>query len=363
MKPSRIIGIVLTLLILGFLVWYFSNIVTYFIVAMVLTIIGTPIVRLLDKIHIGKVRIPHTVSCILALIFIVLVFATFISIFVPLVSQQAAMISKIDFESVNKNMQETIMRIERLLLNAGLLQQDQSIISIINDNVQNIVNLKKVSGFIENLLSFAGSFFIGIFSILFITFFMLKESHVVLKTVNLIVPPRYHAETSNVFSNTNRLLSRYFIGISLEVMSMIILISLGLGIFGIHNAILIGFLGGFMNIIPYLGPLIGASVGVVLGVANVLSTGGYDQIIPVGLAIVGTFLGANLIDNIILQPFIYSSSVKAHPLEIFVVLLMGGSIAGIIGMILAIPAYTVLRVIAKEFLGGFRIVQKLTENI
>jgi len=144
---------------------------------------------------------------------------------------------------------------------------------------------------------------------------------------------------------------------------MITLISLGLTIFGIENALLIGFLGGMMNIIPYLGPVIGASMGVALGITTVISNGMFDQILPVVLIIIGTFLGSNLIDNMVLQPFIYSSSVKAHPLEIFVVLLMGGSLAGIIGMILAIPTYTVIRVIAGQFLNQFRLVQKLTERM
>ncbi|MDP2424156.1 MAG: AI-2E family transporter [Bacteroidales bacterium] len=363
MNNTRIIGLIASLLIIGFLAWYFSNIVIYFIIAMVLTMIGQPIVRLLGHIHVGRLRIPHSLSCLLALLFIILIFASFFIIFVPLGSHQAALISRIDVDSVNQNMQNTLIRFDQILQNAGLLKEDQTIITLINNNIVDIVNIERVKGVFNNLLSFAGSFVVGIFSILFITFFMLKNSHLVLKTVLLIVPQHYHTETNNVFRNTNRLLSRYFIGISIEVMTMVILISVGLSIFNIPNAILIGFLGGCMNIIPYLGPLIGASVGVLLGVTNVLSTGGYDQIFLVIVTVLGTFLGANLIDNLILQPFIYSSSVKSHPLEIFVVLLMGGSIAGIIGMVLAIPTYTVIRVIAKEFMGRFRIVQKLTERI
>ncbi len=363
MKYSRIISIILPLLILGFLAWYFSNIVTYFVVAMVLTMIGQPIVTLLERIHIGRFRLPHSLNCIIAVLVIVVVFSSFIGFFVPLVSNQATLISKIDLNTLNDNLQEKVTWLERQMTNAGILGKDQNLVAIINQNVESILKLDRIGSYFNNLLSFAGSFFMGVFSILFITFYMLKESRMVLEWTLLIVPTRFHTETKNVFSNTGRLLTRYFVGVSLEVMAMIILLSLGLSLLGVKNAVLIGFIGGFFNIIPYLGPLIGGTIGVILGVTNVLSTGGYDQILPVTLSIVGTFVGANLIDNLVLQPFIYSSSVKAHPLEIFVVLLMGGSIAGVVGMVLAIPTYTVLRVVAKEFMGHFRIVQKLTENI
>ncbi|MEZ5197758.1 MAG: AI-2E family transporter [Bacteroidales bacterium] len=89
----------------------------------------------------------------------------------------------------------------------------------------------------------------------------------------------------------------------------------------------------------------------------------YEDIIPISTIIVGTFLVANLIDNMILQPLIYSTSVKAHPIEIFLVILMAGSLAGIPGMILAIPGYTVLRIIAKQFFSQSKLVQKITANI
>jgi len=144
---------------------------------------------------------------------------------------------------------------------------------------------------------------------------------------------------------------------------MITLLSLGLTIFNVKNALLIGFFGGIMNVIPYLGPVIGAIVGVLLAVTTSLSYGLYAETVPLIFIVLGVFASANLIDNIVLQPLIYSNSVKAHPVEIFLVILIAGSMAGIPGMILAIPSYTVLRIIAKEFLSQFRVVQKLTKNI
>ena len=118
-----------------------------------------------------------------------------------------------------------------------------------------------------------------------------------------------------------------------------------------------------MNIIPYLGPLIGAIIGIILAISTILSTGYYSQIVSVTITVLAVFAFAKLIDDFILQPLIYSNSVKAHPVEIFLVILIAGTMAGITGMILAIPTYTVLRIVAKEFLSQFSVVQKLTKNI
>ena len=148
-----------------------------------------------------------------------------------------------------------------------------------------------------------------------------------------------------------------------EIGSMITLLILGLTFLGVPSSVLIGFFGGTMNVIPYLGPVIGTSIGTVLGVLGELGAGNYLDFYLVSGKVVLVFLAANLIDNIILQPLIYSNSVKAHPLEIFIVIMMAGSLGGAVGMILAIPIYTVLRIIAGEFLGEFRLVQSLTKKI
>jgi predicted PurR-regulated permease PerM len=144
---------------------------------------------------------------------------------------------------------------------------------------------------------------------------------------------------------------------------MMTLITIFLSILGVKNALLIGFFGGLMNIIPYLGPVIGAILGIIIGITTNLSLGIYTDLLILSAQIAGSFVVANLIDNLVLQPLIYSNSVKAHPLEIFLVIMLGASLAGIPGMILAIPSYTVLRIIAKEFFNGLRVVQKLTERI
>lgn len=76
--------------------------------------------------------------------------------------------------------------------------------------------------------------------------------------------------------------------------------------------------------------------------------------------IIGSLIFIKILDDFVLQPTLYSERVQAHPLEIFLVILIAGSMAGIWGMLLAIPSYTVLRVFAREFFSEYGLVKRLT---
>ena len=117
---------------------------------------------------------------------------------------------------------------------------------------------------------------------------------------------------------------------------------------------------GLLNVIPYLGPLMGAILGMVLAALSELSFGSYDMMFSSIFYVAIVFLGANIIDNTVLQPQIYSKSVKAHPVEIFLAIIIGGKLAGVVGMIFAIPTYTIIKVIIKQFNSRINIVDFLT---
>jgi predicted PurR-regulated permease PerM len=199
--------------------------------------------------------------------------------------------------------------------------------------------------------------------VLFLSFFFLRDRQLLRNGILIFVPDRFQQEVETILHKTKIMLSRYFIGLLSQLFIMMVLLSIGLSAFGIKNAVLIGFFGGLMNVIPYLGPIIGATVGTVLGVSSDLGLGFYDNALNTAITVILVFSTANLIDNFVVQPLIFSRRVNAHPIEILLVILMAGSLAGIPGMILAIPGYTVLRIIAKEFLSGFKLIDKLTENI
>jgi predicted PurR-regulated permease PerM len=212
-------------------------------------------------------------------------------------------------------------------------------------------------------MNIAGNFFIGMFSVIFISFFFLKDENLFSNIILVMTPEKSAEKISVILRDTRLLLSRYFSGVCFQVFVMMTIEVAGLSIFGIPNALLIGTFGGMMNIIPYLGPLIGATVGILLCLSSIVSMGNYNDIIPFTLIIICVFSFANMVDNFVIQPFVFSNRVKAHPLEIFFVILMAGSMAGVPGMILAIPSYTVIRVIAREFFDKFSVVHSLTKNL
>lgn len=360
---SRWIVSGLVMLIALWMAWYFADIVFYILLAAVLSFIGHPLVHFFDKVKFKKLHMPRGISALLALLIELIIVLVLVGIFVPLVAKQASVLSSIDANMVAQAFREPLLWVEQFLIEYGLIDSSQTLESYVTAELKGVFVAIDFSQVLNYIFSFTGTVFIGLFSVIFITYFFLKQEDLFHNGVMLLAPVKYHKEMNNILNNTRRLLSRYFIGICIELLLMMSLITLFLSILGVKNALLIGFFGGLMNIIPYLGPVIGAILGVLIGATTNLSLGIYSDLFILSTKIVGAFAVANLIDNMILQPLIYSSTVKAHPLEIFLVIMLAGSLAGVPGMILAIPSYTVLRIVAKEFLSGMRIVQKLTERI
>ena len=149
---------------------------------------------------------------------------------------------------------------------------------------------------------------------------------------------------------------------------MILLDFLGLWLIariGPDYAIGIAFIAGILNVIPYVGPLLGEAIGVIL--CLVLKYGaGIGLAVPIwafALIVLAVMLATQLVDNFVYQPLIYSTSIKATPLEIFIVLLMAGHIGGTVGLLVGIPAYTVVRVIAIRFFSDRKAVRRLIPDI
>jgi predicted PurR-regulated permease PerM len=356
-------GYILVVLILGFLIFKFYYIIGWLLIAAVISFIGEPIVRFFDKIHIRKYHIPHWLSSIFALAVILLFFLGILAIFVPLIISQADAFSKIDVDKLGEDLQKPIQWIDSKLRESGTITDNQTLNDFVTQKFRSTVNIESVGNILGGVISAAGNIFIGLFAILFISFFFLKDENMFEEGILLIVPEKSHSGARRVLTDSKYLLKRYFIGIFLELITVISLLSLGLYVLGVKNALLIGFFVGLMNIIPYLGPVLGAVIGLSLGITGALATGGLSEIWHVIIKIMGTHLVVQFIDNNILVPMIYSKSVKSHPLEIFLIIIMGGGLAGFPGMLVAVPVYTVLRVIAREFLQEFRVVQKLTETM
>lgn len=363
LRNTLIIGGVL-LLIAG--VWFFIEIVVYILVSGVLSIMGRPLVDLLCSFHIGKWKLPRALGALVTLMFIWGLIFMFFYIFVPLVAGQIQQFSKIDSSQLVQFIDVPINWIEDKIrmLNKDFAQEG-AIRSYIISKVAGVLNINVIQNFIGSLAGILGNIVIAIFSISFITFFFLKDQHLFFDTILMWVPDRYVENFTRALYSIKRLLTRYFIGIMIQSTCIMILITIGMTIVGIdfRQALVMGLILGIINVIPYVGPWMGLFIAIIMGVASHMDQDFKTVVVPLVFYMIIVEAITHAIDNVVFQPVIFSSSVKAHPLEIFIVVLAAGFAAGIPGMILGIPAYTVIRVFAREFFYNFKAVRKITSGL
>lgn len=354
--------------LLALVLWRFRDIVTYLIISFILSLIGKPLVRILEKIRIKKFRLSRSMCAAISLFSIWFFIFLIFRLLIPIIINEVHTFSNlnVDTQKFLSNFNNTIQTLETTINNFKKAGETPFVLKdFATAKVSSLMSLSVVTSIINSFTSAIGNIFIGIFSVSFITFFFLKDDNLFVNGLCLMFPSKYNSGIRHAISSINKLLGRYFIGIILEVILVMTFVTIGLSIVGLafSHAIFIGFFAGMLNIIPYVGPLIGAVLGISIGTVINLNMDFYTQLLPL-IGFMGiVFATVQICDNIFFQPLIYSSSVKAHPLEIFIVILAAGSIGGIIGMVLAIPVYTVLRVVGKEFFNNLTIVEKITKNI
>ncbi len=359
-----IIGIAVTAAIL-FLVWYFGNIVAYILTSAVLAIIGKPMVDLLLRLRIRKFRFPRWLAALLTLATIWALVVTFFSLFIPLVFGKMNELSTLQMPQLVQSFDEPLNALEEFLQKVFAVSGDGGEFSLkeaIVKQLTPIFNVNVINDIFSSIVSIIGDTVVALFSISFITFFFLKEDNLFYNMVVAMFPKKYESNITHAMNSITQLLIRYFTGILAESFLIMLVLSLAFMVWGFSadTAFFMGLVMGILNVIPYIGPLIGGGICVIVGVISPLEGVAIEHML---LMIIGTILFVKGLDDFILQPTLYSNRVNAHPLEIFLVILIAGSVAGVVGMLLAIPAYNVIRVFAKEFFYNFRLVQKLTEKI
>jgi len=359
----RYIAGLLGLVVLGFALWYFQNVVIYLIISVVISIIGAPLVQLLKKVKFGTKYMPSSLAAGLTIItFLGLIYA-FLNVLAPLIAKEASTLNAIDVNALASNIEIRYNGIMDNLSGFNLSGDNRSNEIFIVDQIKQFISFGDLQQVFNNIFGFLGNALISFFSILFMSFFFLRDGHLFDRIVMTISPDKHMDRMKNIMHSSRLLLTRYFLGLLIQVSIVTLLVTLGLSIIGVKNAFLIGFLAGLFNLIPYIGPIIGAVIAILIAITSNLSIDLQPELTPKLLKIVAVFATIQLLDNFIFQPYIFSNSVHAHPLEIFIVISLAGALGGIGGMIIAIPAYTLIRIVAGEFLSKFKIVQSLTRNL
>jgi predicted PurR-regulated permease PerM len=351
----KLFFIILIILIIGFLAWYFSQILICILIAGVISIIGYPLVELIDKIHYKRFRFPHVLSVFLTLIIILGTVLGLLSFFIPLVVKETSMVASINWQKFMEYYHPQLQWLQNTFVQYGIIKRGDTLESVLIANLSHFIDLSIFSNILTGVISFAGSLFFYLFTTLFLSFFFLLDVRMLPRFILMLVPKKYEDQSRHIMQRSKDVLTRYFLGLVINVIVMIASYSISLSIVGVKGALVIAFFAGIVNIIPYVGPLIAVGTGIVLSVTGVVSEGFYGAI---GSTILGVFIAmlvVILLDNIVYGPLIQGKSVKAHPVEIFLVIIAAGSIGGIPAMIIAVPSYAFLRIVGEEFFSHFRI--------
>ncbi|OYX18368.1 MAG: AI-2E family transporter [Algoriphagus sp. 32-45-6] len=348
--------IYLFLFLITFLVfgWYFSNITLYLVISLIFAALLRPLTNRLNEFHVLGQHIPRWFAILVSFGAIVSLLFLLGMTFIPLISEQIVILSQLDLEGIYFQIQEPITQVERFLLRYQLIDQGPGeLFTQIQNSALEMIKRFDIGGFIGGLIGITSGLLIGTMAVAFITFFLLLENGLLRRNILNLIPNSYFELSVATFTKVEKLLSNYLFGLLIQILAIFSIAGLGLTLVGVEYALTIAMFAAVANLIPYAGPILGAVFGIIVGIST--GTFATDQEYTYFLIkILSVFAVVQVTDNVLLQPMIFSKSVKAHPLEIFVIIFAGAKIAGIVGMIFAIPVYTIFRVSVMEFYKGYK---------
>ncbi len=343
--------------------YYFSDIVAYVLIAWVLSMLGRPLVVFYRKrLSVGRFRLGISGASLLTIFTFYALLTGVLLVFVPIIVAQARNLSTVDYAALGEKLRPMFFHLDVQMHQIGLLSPGESLATKTQETLFNWFKPTLVGDFLGQFLGVAGNIVVTFASVTFILFFFLQDNRLFTDIIHAVVPDHQEQKVHTAVNESSLVLTRYFRGLLIQLAVFSVATSLILWILGVKNAVLIGAFGGIFNVIPYIGPILGIVFGAFITVSSNLDSD-LALILPMLLKVAATFFAVQALDNNIVGPMIMSKSVQAHPLEIFIVTLAAAKIGGVVGMVIGIPVYTVLRVVARTFFSQFKLVQRLTERL
>jgi len=353
----RAVAIIASILLLLFFLYKVATVIVYCIVSVVFSLLLYPLVLFLRR----KLKFRNTLAVVVTLLLVIFLISGIVLLFVPLIISQGENLSLLDINSLENNYNRLLNDVT-IYLNSHNIDLQQIAKS---SNFTSFSNFEFIPNFLNNIVSTVGNIGMGLASVLFISFFILKERSSFSIAFKNILPVNQKEKVLNSVEKINEMLSKYFLGLLLQLFIILVLYFIVFLIFGVENALIIALLCAVFNIVPYVGPIIATFVAGILIMISSIGTGAdfASETLPTTIyVLIGMFI-VQLIDNNVSSPLIFSKSTNSHPLEVFLVILIAGILFGITGMIIAVPFYTSLKVIGKEFFPENRIIKALTKNL
>ena len=347
-----------------YFVYLVRPIILYLSISLIIAIILNPLIVFLKK----RLKFNNSIAAITSMSGLILLIGLLIKSFIPLLVEQARNVSLLNSAELQTSLNNIIEKYSDLYFSSD----SNFINSIINSRLFSQLDLSYITELLNNIIASLGSFSVGIFTIIFITFFFIKDSEIIINKIKLLIPKRIESNVNKSVSQINDLLSRYFLALIIQITILFVLYLILLSIVGINNILIIAFLCALLNLIPYVGPLISGFLITILTLTNYSVTEAITSVLPIpididfGAIIISKvmyvaigFIIVQSIDNFIIQPVLFSKSVKSHPLEIFLVILIFGYVFGVTGLILAVPCYTIIKVVLKTVYSKNSVVKAL----
>ena len=334
-KFLRFVTVIFFLVLIGWLLYSLSTIITIIIVSALLAYILDPIASYLEARGLSR----SNATVIIFLVFFIVIGLIGITLLPGLFSELFTLQSSIHLEdpsSISESI-EKFIRTNFSFVNVDNLN--------IEEKVKNAMALftDEIFDLLANLVSFLSVVVI----IPFVVFFLLKDGRDMKKSFIHLIPNRYFEMTLNVLHKIDQQLGWYLRGQFTEALVVGVLSVIALWLLDVQYFTIIGIFAGLANLIPYIGPVAGAVPAIIVSIIN-----GSEPIrifyIVIAFAIV------QLIDNILVQPVVLSKSVNLHPLIIVFAVLIGGQFFGVLGMVLAVPAAGIIKVTSSELYNGIR---------
>ncbi|WP_052432096.1 AI-2E family transporter [Flammeovirga pacifica] len=360
---TNLILIGLGIFILSWLSVQLQDVLAYLVISLIISsILQTP-TNYLSNIHFVGYRFPRPVAVICSFILLFSIISLFVFLFYPLIKSQISVLSEKNPTELVSVIEGPIIGFENLIREYVTPEAEEGfLLTQVLDNANSLVKSDSIKNVINGLISLTGNFFVGIMAVLFITFFFLNDPTLFRRQIITLIPNKYFEVSISALIKTEKLLSSYLLGLFLQMLSIFSIATIGLKIADVEYAITIAVFAAVANLIPYLGPFLGFTFGMMVGVLTDSSLVEVSDYIFLGAKILTVFGIVQVVDNIAVQPIIFSRSVKVHPLAIFLAVFIGSALGGVVGMVFAIPTLTILKVGMEEFMYGYKRYQIFSKN-
>lgn len=332
-KVVKFVVAIAAILLVGTLLYNYATLVAYALIAIILSYILDPIV---NKMQAGGLQRTFAIAITLSTLILLLVWIS--TNIIPIVANQmvelAGQLSLQNIQSIATQIENQLTD-EFTFLPEGFLRDNLTAI------FEELFDIGQLPAALSNIIGIFTNLFYAFLVIPFATFFFLKDGSRIRRDILQLVPNKYFETTLSLIDKIETRLGVYFRSVLLQSILVAFSAWLALTIVGLNNALSVGIAVGLANTIPYFGPVIGYILSIIV---SIIEVGDFNLVLPCILAI----LCVQLLDNAVFQPFIFSRSADMHPVAILFIIMIGAETAGIIGMLVAIPIATTIKIAINQ---------------